>query len=868
MRNSRTPPRFALRFLRWFCPEDLCEGIEGDVMEAFNQELSEGERKARIKFVVRVFRFFRPGILFRNRIKFHFMNTLLLQNYFKVAFRNLLRSKAYSAITIGGLAIGIACSLVIFLFVYGEWSYDKGFSKADRIYRIGISFFNIGQFANGPEELLDVLPKEFDGVETATRVRKERDVPIKIKDATFTETSVYYTDSAYFKIFNYTFLSGDPNQVLIKPNEAVVTRKLAAKLFGRIDVIGEVVGVGKKNEPFIISGVVKELGFNSHLKTDIWLSNQGFITGEPVWSSSAFYNYVLLKEKNSETDLRHALDLLFEHHVYPESGVPMGFKTLEDYRNNDMSIKFYVHKLTDIYLKSKLNFEISPGGNESNIYIFSAVSLFILILAAVNFVNLTTARAARRAKEVGIRKAMGTLRGKLVVQFLLESITTSLLSLIFALLLAEVFLKVFEMVTGTLLLDTIWRNPSSVSLFFLFSFIVGVLSGLYPAFYLTSFIPVKVLKGNIETGGTSFRNFLVVFQFTVSILLISCALVVQSQLHFMATKDLGFDQKNIITIDQIKLLKTSDEAFKNELNNLPGVVHSSFHMGEPGSKRILTFHAYQTAIMEHPASIFTYLADENFLALNGMRLLKGRDFNKDMASDTASVILNESAVQMLEIGRKPIGAVLDQKLRVIGVVSDFHWESLRSKIGPLAIMLTKERAELGFKVDAKAIPSFLKAAEEKWKQLVPDEPFQYHFVDDNFEEMLGKEKVFGKAINVFTLLAIFISCLGLYGLSAFTAEQRTKEIGIRKVLGATATQIVTMLNKKFTKLVITALFVSIPLSAYLIQKWLEGFAYRIELSPEIFLLTSISSLLIAWLAVSYHSVKAAWINPSESLKYE
>lgn len=795
------------------------------------------------------------------------MNTILLQNYFKVAFRNLWRSKAYSLITIGGLAIGIACSLVIFLFVYGEWSYDKGFAKADRIYRIGISFFNIGQFANGPEELVDVLPKEFDGIETATRIRNERDVPIKIKEATSKE-SAYYTDSAYFKIFNYTFLSGDPKKVLVGPNEAVVTRKLAFKLFGRSDVVGEVIGVGKKNEPFTVTGVVKDLGFNSHLKTELWLSNQNFITGDHVWSSAAFYNYVLLKEKNTEMDLHNALGLLFEHHVYPESGKPMGFKSLEDYRKNDMAIKFYVHKLTDIYLKSKLNFEISPGGNESNIYIFSAVSIFILILAAVNFVNLTTARAARRAKEVGIRKAMGTLRGKLVGQFLLESITTSLLSMILALLLAEIFLKVFEMVTGTLLLDTIWRNPYSVGLFFSFSFLVGILSGIYPAFYLTSFIPVKVLKGTIETGGASFRNFLVVFQFTVSILLISCALVVQSQLHFMATKDLGFDQKNILTIDHTNLLKTSAEAFKSELSNLPGVIRSSFHMGEPGSKRIMTFHAYQTPRMEHPVSIFTYLGDENFLGLNGMRLVKGRDFNKDLASDTSALILNETAVNMLDIPSDPIGAVVDQKLKIIGIVSDFHWESLRNTIAPLAIMMSKERAELGFKLEASAIPTFLKAAEVKWKLLVPDEPFQYHFVDDNFRELLEKEKVFGKAINFFTALAIFISCLGLYGLSAFTAEQRTKEIGIRKVLGATAIHIVTMLNKKFTLLVILALVISIPISIYLLQKWLADFAYRVELSSGIFLLTSVSSLIIAWIAVSYHSLKAARINPSDTLKYE
>ncbi len=862
-------PGIALRFLAWFCPSALFEGIEGDLLEQFDKDTKFfGIRKAQRRLLWNVIKFFRLEIIFRNKIKFNMTNTTLLTSYFKVAFRNLWRNKGFSAITIGGLAIGISCSLVIFLFVYGEWSYDKGFSKSDRIYRIGISFFNIGQFANGPEKLLDVLPKEFDGVENATRIRNERNVPIKVKDITFQEATVYYTDTAYFKIFDYDFLSGDSKKALAGPNEAVVTKKLAEKLFGRTDVLGQVIEVGKKNLPFTITGVVKNLGFNSHLKTELWLSNQSMLTGEVAWSSASFYNYVLLKPNNAETDLRQALNLLFENHVYPESGKPMGFKSLEDYRNNNMAIKFYVHKLPDIYLKSKLNFEISPGGNESNIYIFSAVSVFILILAAVNFVNLTTARAARRAKEVGIRKAMGTLRSKLVIQFLLESVTTSLISMIMALVLAEIFLRIFEMVTGTVLLDTIWRNPYSVGLFFMFSLLVGILSGIYPAFYLTSFVPVKVLKGNIATGSGSFRNFLVVFQFTISILLISCALVVQNQLHFMATKNLGFDQKNVLTVDHIDLLKTSAQTFRNELDNFPGVSNSSFHMGEPGSKRIMSFRAFQTPKMEHPASVFTYYGDENFLGLNGMRLIKGRSFIKDLASDSSSVILNEAAVQMLGLGDDPIGALVDQKSRVIGVVNDFHWESLRNKIAPLAIALGNEPAELGFKLEATAIPSFLKRAEEKWKLLVPDEPFQYHFLDSNFGELLSKEKVFGRAINFFTFLAIFISCLGLYGLSAFTAEQRTKEIGIRKVLGASALHIVTMLNKRFTLLVVIALVISVPLSVYVIQKWLSEFAYRVELTAWIFILTSLSSLLIAWMAVSYHSIKAAWINPSETLKYE
>lgn len=793
----------------------------------------------------------------------------MFQNILKVAYRTLTRQLSYSLINIIGLAIGIACSLVIFLFVYGEWSYDKGFAKGDRIYRIGISFFNIGKFASGPERLFEVLPKEFAGIESATRIRKDRNVQLTIKDRMFTEAQVYYTDTAYFKLFDYHFIYGDQSKVLAGPNEVVLDEEMANKFFGRTDVMGEVIEVGKEKKPYTITGVVEDLAFNTHLKSGIWLSVHSQLTGEPAWSSAAFYNYVLLKENSKEADLLAALDKIFEKNVYPESGMPMGFKTLEDYRKNENAIKFYVHPLKDIYLKSKLNLEISPGGNESDIYIFSAISLFILLLAAVNFVNLTTARASRRAKEVGIRKAMGTSRGKLVGQFLFESVLTSSIAMILAIVLAEAFLLVFQYITGSPLLSTIWRNPSTVFLFLGFSVVVGFISGSYPAFYLTSFKPVKVLKGNLVAGGGGgSRNFLVVFQFSVSTILIVSAAIVQQQLHFLATKDLGFDQENVVTIDWADQLKTSAESYRNELAAQSGVINSSFHMGEPGSKRILSFYTYQTPKMQNPITINTYFGDADYLQVLGMRLVKGRGFDKNLASDSLGVILNEAAVKALDLGDEPIGAVVNEKQKIIGVVSNFHWESLRTTIAPLAIVLSKEKAQLGFKMEAGAIPAFLKVAEARWKQLAPDESFQYHFLDDNFGEMLQKEAVFGKTINFFTLLAIFISCLGLYGLSAYTAEQRTKEIGIRKVLGASASNIVVMLNRKFTALVLIAVVISVPLAFYAAQQWLQGFAYKVEVSPIVYVLSVVAVFTIAWLTVSYHSIRATNVNPADTLKYE
>jgi putative ABC transport system permease protein len=794
----------------------------------------------------------------------------MLRNFFFVFLRSLTRQLSYSLINIVGLAIGIACSLVIFLFVYGEWSYDRGFANSERIYKVGISFFNIGNFGNGPERLLTVLPEQYEGVEAATRIRKERGIPMEVEGKSFREDFIYYTDSSFFKVFQHQFVYGDPGNVLKRPNEIVLTEASALKYFGTTDAIGKRMSVGNDKTEFVVAGIVKENEFNATVKSGFMLSNHALLKNEPVWSSASFFNFILIRENQGQADLQAALDRVWEKNVFPETGKMMGFTNIDEYRNNANSVKFHLHALRDVYLKSNLSYELIAGGSETNIYIFSAISVFILVLAGVNFINLTTARASRRAKEVGIRKTMGTSRGKLIFQFLSESVMISTLAMLLSLVLAELFLIAFTYVTGTPLLETIWNNTSTVLLFVAFSILVGVCSGLYPAFYLTSFNPVKVLKGNVSAGGgLTFRNVLVVFQFGVSMILIVCAIVVQQQLHFVQTKDLGFDQNNIITIDQGYMLdKSKAEAFTSELASHSGVTMSSFHMGEPGSRRFMSFYTYQTAEMPASMSINTYLGDASYLDLMGMKLIHGRGFNKDLQSDTASIILNESAVAALGLPENPIGTVINTTDKIIGVVSDFHWESLHNSIAPLAIRLTDGNREISFKMEASAISDFLALSERKWKELVPNEPFKYHFVDGNFEDLLKKDRVFGKAINFFTMLAIFISCLGLYGLSAFTAEQRTREIGIRKVLGATSGQIVMLLNRKFTILVSTAIVISIPFSVWLISMWLDGFAYKITPGIGVFLVSIVVALVTAWITVSFHSIRASWANPSESLKYE
>ncbi len=797
----------------------------------------------------------------------------MLRNFLVIALRNLRRQAMYSVINISGLAVGMACSLVIFLYVYGEWSHDRHFENGDRIYRIGVSFFNIGNFAKGPELLGNFLPNEFEGIEAFTRFQRRPETEIRVGGQLFKDLA-YEVDSLFFTVFTYPFKLGDPRSA-ISGHSAVLTESMALKYFQRTEVIGEVLEVGGDRTPYVITGVVEDDHRNSHLKASLWLTLNFDPGKQYYWSSAAFYNYVLLKENVGRPDLERALDRIVEKYVYPTTGVAMGKKSLEEYLSDPNAVRFHIHALRDIYLRSKLNLELSPGGNETNVIIFGVIALFILVLAAVNFVNLSTARAVRRAREVGVRKTLGTTRTRLIAQFLLESVVVCLFSMTAALALAELFTFAFFWITGQQLSISLWAGPWSVLGVLLFAVAVGIAAGVYPAFYLTSFDPVKVLKSgpSVQRSG-SFRNALVVFQFAISITLIICTAVIVRQLNYMSEKDLGFDAKNTVTIDNVDLLGNNLLPFTNELRNRPDVVGASLHTGEPGSKAVMTFYTFQTTEMTNALTINTYFGDEHYLDVMGFQLLQGRNFQAGLASDTASVILNEAAIRELGIADNPIGAVLNTNQKVIGVVRDFHWESLRNDISPTAILVKNEYssdrafAQLAVRLESRSAASLLKSAGERWKQLVPEEPFTYHFLDDNFGQLLEKERVLGKAIGMFTVLAIAISCLGLFGLAAYTAEQRTREIGIRKALGATAADILLMLNKQFGVLVLLSILVAVPVSFVAAREWLSEFAYKTSLSPMLFVAGAASGAIISAVTVFFQSMKASQSNPAEILKTE
>jgi len=791
----------------------------------------------------------------------------MIRNYLVIAFRNLVRQFSYSVINIVGLAIGLACSAVIFMYVFGEWSYDRHYPNADRTYRVGIGFFNLGGMAVGPEALGESLTTQYPGLEAFTRIGRDGSLAISTDSAEFRELA-YYTDNSFFKIFPREFVYGNPATALVNDNSIVMTEATAEKIFGSADVLGKSVTVGKEKKPFMVTGIVKDDKRRSQLTANTWLSNHGNLTHKPGYTSASMYNYLMIKEGQTKEDLEAALDRILEKEAYPEHmGVPADL-SFEDYKKHPNAVQFPVHALKDVHLKSTLRFEISPGGDERNMYAFGAISLFVLLLAAVNFVNLTTARAARRAREVGIRKAVGSSRSRLIGQFMMESLMVSAIAMLLAVFFGEGFLLIFQLITGSALILSLW-TPWNVLILVAFTLIIGLCSGLYPAFYLTRFQPVRVLKGQVTpTGGSGFRNFLVVAQFTISICLMMCAAIIIHQMNFIKHHDLGFNQQHIVTIDNLLKLDTHAEAFEQYLSGLSGVDKVARHIGEPGNESSKTVFGFKSKTTPDVTTINTYPIDDNFVPLMGFQIIEGRNFNRRLASDTSAVILNEAAVKMLGL-EQPVGTELEIGGTVVGVVKNYHWQSLREEIGPSAFAMGRNNyQELSLLLTNASANEVLLQAEKKWKELVPGEPFKYHFLDDNFGAILQQEQLFGKAVGFFTVLAIFVSCLGLYGLSAFTTEQRNKEIGIRKVMGASSAHIAVMLNKRFALLVAISVMISTPLAAFAMTRWLNGFAYRIDLQAEMFLSAIVVAFAVALVTVSYHSVRASLSNPVDALKCE
>ncbi len=788
----------------------------------------------------------------------------MFYNNLKTALRNFRKYPGYSFLNLFGLALGLAASFTLLLYSYRELSYENEIEARDRIYRVATDFYNMGGFAKSQRQLLDFLPQECPDVELGTRFDKGfRETVVRVGETEYLEPHYYFVDTNFFELFSYHFLKGNPEKVLRSPDEVVISETLAKKYFGEESPLGQTLEIGKEKKPFRVSGVVEKMG-RTHLTADIWMPMEKEEIDKGHWTNIYYYNYVRMREGSGRAELEAGLAGVLKNHAYPAAQTDASF---EAWKASDPAVHFFVQPLQDIYLHSDYQFEVSPGGNPLQVYILGVVGLFILLIAGVNYINLTTARSAIRAKEIGVKKTLGARRPVLVYQFLTESLLNSFLALLLAFVLAHLLLAFFGDSNWASLLEYAFSSPRYVAALLLFTLLVGLLSGLYPAFYLSGFRPAEVIKGEFALGGNGLlRSGLVVLQFAIAAGLVLSSIVVYQQLQYMQHKDMGFDTEGVMVIENAGALKEKAEAFRTLAEQQSQVERTGFSARTPTGSGVWMY-TYQTPQMKESITMQTFPVDDQFLPTLGMRIAEGRNFSREMGSDSSAVIINEAAVKAFGL-EEPIGAEVNEGQRVVGVVHDFNFQSLHKKIEPVVLTYSTTPNDLAIKLKRGDVAGFIATLKEHWRSFSPDEPMRYFFLDDNFAQLAADEKALSRAISFFTLLALIIAALGLLGLAAFTAEQRTKEIGIRKILGATIRDIVSLLSRDFLKLVGIALFIALPLGWFAMEKWLQNFAYRIDIPWWGFLLTAALAIVVAFLAVSYQSLRAALSNPVEALRKE
>ncbi|MEZ4935092.1 MAG: FtsX-like permease family protein [Saprospiraceae bacterium] len=788
----------------------------------------------------------------------------MFRNHLKIAVRNLFRYPGFSLLNISGLALGIAASFVLLLYVRQETSYDQHFDHSEKIVRIASDFYDMGGFARTSESLYHWLREECKEVKTATAlVPIGNDTPIEVDGVAYIEGRALSADSNFFRVFSVPMLEGNARHLLKRADE-VADGRLARSIFAS-PAVGEVIFVGKERTPYRVSGVVQDNPHKTHIQGDLFLPIK--LKGKENWTSSAIFVYAMLHEQATVGQLEQSLERLKRDKIFPTFPNETSY---ESWATGSHRVEYFVQPLQDIYLHSDFQFDLTAGGNPAQVTILGIIGIFLIFIAMVNYVNLTTARSSVRAKEVGVKKTLGAFRPTLIKQFLTESVFTSLLAMVLAGGVAELLLGVFEKITGQVILETIFNDGRYLLALAGLSLLTGLLAGSYPAFYLTQFQPVKILKGKFALAGNSkLRGGLVVFQFAVAIALIIGTAVVFRQLDYMQNTDKGFEQEGVLIVTNINNLGDQKEAFRQEISRLPQVANTSFNDRMPGGN-FLWMYTYQTPDMDNSITIQTFPADENYVPTLGLRLKAGRNFSKDIASDSTAIILNEAAVAALGLsGKDPIGAIVNEGgYHVVGVVQDFNFQSLRDKIEPTAMGFGANGHRLAVKLKGHQMADFLAELDHTWQQFSPEESISYNFLDENFAQLAEQEKMLGQAVAFFTSLAILIACLGLFGLAAFMAEQRTKEIGIRKVLGATTASLIGLLSKDFLKLVVIALVVASPIAWYFMKNWLDNFAYRIDLEWWVFAIAGFLAIGVAFLTVSFQSVRAALANPVESLRSE
>lgn len=807
----------------------------------------------------------------------------MFKNYFKTAWRSLMKHKIVSFINVFGLTVGLTCCLLITAYVLNELSYDKYNKNADNIYRVERTFLNPNtkdlslQLGTVAPPFGPLLKNDFKDIQQVTTML-QTNLTAKYKENIFDEPNIYFADENLFKVFDFDVLKGNAANALSDPYSAILTEETAKKYFGNDDPMNKVIRINNQFD-FKVTGIYKALPANAHFHPSLMLS---FVTLKDTaiygdeqlrtnWGNNSFLTYLLLPKGYDPKKLEVQFPAFQNRHI------PMD----DDgkFKPSDYSV-LSLKKLTDIHLRSHTDSEAEINGDINRVYIFSAIALFILLIACINYMNLSTARSVLRSKEIGIRKVAGARKGELIAQFLCESVFITVIAMLLALTLTVIGLPWLNKLSDQQLTIADLLNTKVIIAVIAVPFIVGIIAGIYPALFLSSFEPVKVLKGVFKAGGSniSFRKLLVIVQFAISIILIISTVIVFQQLSYIQNKSLGFDKEHIVTMGYNAALNDNYQSFKTELLSNPSIKSISMSSRIP-TGRLLDAMGSQinlgNSLAPTKADIKYVQADADFLSTYGIEILAGRNFYNDLSLDTSSFLINESAVKALGLSsmEEAIGKPFQyggQNGILAGVFNDFNFESLHQRILPIVLFTGKTNSayrRISVKI-AGNIPAALSHLERTWKQFLPEVPYQYNFLDERYNKLYDSEQKQAGIFTVFSCIAIFIACLGLFGLSAFTITQRVKEIGIRKVLGASTTTIVQLVSKEFLLLVLLSAILAFPVAWYAMDNWLQSFAYRISIQWWIFIVAAVIALIIAFATISIQAIKAALSNPVKSLRSE
>jgi putative ABC transport system permease protein len=811
----------------------------------------------------------------------------MLTNFIKIAFRNIIKHKSYVLINILGLSIGIACSILIVLFVLQELGYDKFNTKFKRICRL----YLIAKIGTSEIEGAWTAPptagafiQEFPEVEDAVRMDNWGEVVVKYEDKSFIERHFMLADSSFFNIFSIPLLQGDPETALNKPYTVVITRETAQKYYGNEDPVGKMIRVNTDTSYYTITGVIDKVPVNAHFEFDLLAS---FLThgraNDDFWLSNSFYTYLLLKEGASVEELEEKIPAVLEKYIGPQLQAALGI-TIEEFVSAGNRYGLFLQPLADIHLNPDIEHGLKPSNDKKYIYIFSMIAFLIILLASINYMNLSTAQSANRSREVGLRKVVGSTRKSLVIQFLVESVVLTILALILAVIIVEYFLPYFNRIMDLQLSIYYFNNWYIIPGMILIAIFIGIFAGIYPSIFLATFRPVQILSGKLKQGAKSgiLRSILVIVQFFISILIILCTIIIYRQISYMLNKDLGFKKEQLLVLRRAESIgREKIQVFKQEIKKYPGVINATNSTAVPGYPNNNSGFLVEGWSPDKNVLMQVNWIDYDYFDTYELKIKdeSGRIFSEEFATDTAAAIINESAVRQFGLEKpleirfmQPVDTGKFNYLQVIGIVKDFHYQSLYENIYPHIFLHKPEQWDWGGYLTIRIAPDNMKETikhiEDTWEKFTSNDPFQYFFLDEEFNTIYQEEKRTSKLSLGFAILAIFIACLGLYGLTSFAAENKTKEIGIRKVMGASITKVIMLFLREIAGLILISTLIAWPLAYFIMKNWLQNFYFRINLSFIEFLLAFLIALTIAFITVSYTVYTAAIKNPAKALKYE